>query len=42
MEVLTQILVKKKSMAEENENLIKNVDLNGSMISTEELNSIAD
>jgi hypothetical protein len=41
MEVLEQILVKKKSMAEENENLIKHVDLNGSMISTDELNTIA-
>ena len=42
MEVLEQILVKKKSMAEENENLIKHVDLNGSMISTDELNTMVD
>lgn len=39
---MNQILVKKKSMAEENENLIKYVDLNGSIISTDDLNSIAD
>lgn len=42
MEVLEQILVKKKSMAEENQNLIKHVDLNGSMISTDALNTMTD
>lgn len=40
--MMNQILVKKKSMAEENENLIKYVDLNGSIISTDDLHNIAD
>ena len=42
LEVLEQILEKKKSMAEENENLIKAIDLNGSLISHESLIELGD